>query len=326
MEEIFYMTKWFTKKRLILSIISILLLIVIGYGTYIYLNFKSTMEAIHKPIPIEENNDAVAANEAPLPVEPQKQEAATPSPITLLLLGIDQFEDTPGRADTLLVLTVNPVTESIKILSIPRDTYTEIVGLDFSDKINHSYAFGGMQMAHATVENLLQIPIDYVVTINMEGFKELVDLLKGVEVDNEFAFSNDGYYFSEGTITLSGEEALTYVRMRKQDPLGDFGRQIRQRIVVESLLEELSSLNLVWQVPSILEMIRDHSETNITFDEIKHFAKYYKPALNNIEQLHFKEGEGRIENDIWYYFPSESELNTITEQLKSSLTIDQEPS
>lgn len=320
------MSKWFTKKRLIISFISILLLIVIGYGTYLYLNFKSTMEAIHKPIPIEENNNAVTANDATLPVEPQKQESATPSPITLLLLGIDQFEDTPGRADTILVLTVNPETESIKMLSIPRDTYTEIIGLDFSDKINHSYAFGGMEMAHATVENLLKIPIDYVVTINMEGFKELVDLLKGVEVNNEFAFSNDGIDFPEGTLTLSGEEALTYVRMRKEDPLGDFGRQIRQRLVVESLLEELSSLNLVWQVPSILEMIRDHSETNITFDEIKQFAKYYKPALNNIEQLHFEKGEGKIKDDIWYYFPSKNELNSITEQLKNSLTVEEESS
>ena len=320
------MANWFTKKKLILYLVSILLLLVMGYGTYLYLNFRSTMEAIHRPIPNEENNNAVAANDAPLLVKPQEQEAAPPSPITLLLLGIDQLEDTPGRADTILVLTINPETQSMKMLSIPRDTYTEIVGLDFSDKINHSYAFGGMQMAHATVENLLQIPIDYVATINMEGFKELVDLLDGVKVENDWAFSNWGYDFPEGTLTLSGEEALSYVRMRKQDPLGDFGRQNRQRLVVESLLDELSSLNLVWQVPSILKTIRNHSETNITFDEIKKFSKYYKPALNNIEQLHFEEGEGHIENGIWYYFPSESELNSIREQLKSSLTIEEESS
>lgn len=316
------MSKWLTKKKLILSGILIVFLVLIGYTTYLYLNFKSTMEAIHNPIPKEESKNTVASNNTSLLEEPQKQESSTPTPITLLLLGIDQLEDTPGRADTILVLTINPETESMKMLSIPRDTYTEIGGLDFSDKINHSYAFGGMEMAHATVEKLLEMPIDYVVTINMEGFKELVDLLDGVEVENEWAFSNWGYDFPKGTITLTGEEALSYVRMRKQDPLGDFGRQIRQRLVVESLLDELSSLNLVWQVPSILDMLREHSETNITFDEIKQFAKYYKPALNNIEQLHFDEGEGRIENGIWYYFPSEKELESIREQLKNSLTVE----
>ncbi|WP_346235385.1 LCP family protein [Lysinibacillus telephonicus] len=316
------MSNWLTKKKIILSSILIVFIALIGYTTYLYLNFKSTMEAIHNPIQQEETKNAIASNNAPILEEPQKQDSTTPSPITLLLLGIDQLEDTPGRADTILFLTINPETESMKMLSIPRDTYTEIAGLDFSDKINHSYAFGGMQMAHATVENLLQIPIDYVVTINMEGFKELVDLLDGVEVENEWAFSNWGYDFPEGTITLTGEEALSFVRMRKQDPLGDFGRQIRQRLVVESLLDELSSLNLVWQVPSILDMLREHSETNITFDEIKQFAKYYKPALNNIEQLHFEEGDGRIENGIWYYFPSEKELESIREQLKNSLTIE----
>ncbi len=318
------MSKWLTRKKLIIGLLSVIFFILIGYSSYLYLNFKATMEAIHNPISNEENTNAVASNDTPLLVKPQKQESVTPSPITLLLLGIDQVEDTPGRADTILVLTINPETESMKMLSIPRDTYTEIIGLDFSDKINHSYAFGGMQMAHATVENLLQIPIDYVVTINMEGFKELVDLLDGVEVENEWAFSNWGYDFPKGSLTLTGEEALSYVRMRKEDPQGDFGRQIRQRLIVESLLEELSSLNLVWQVPSILKMIRDHSETNITFDEIKQMSKYYKPALNNIEQLHFKEGEGRMENKIWYYFPSESELNSIREQLKSSLSTKQE--
>lgn len=73
------------------------------------------------------------------------------------------------------------------------------------------------------------------------------------------------------------------------------------------------------------DMLREHSETNITFDEIKQFAKYYKPALNNIEQLHFEEGDGRIENGIWYYFPSEKELESIREQLKTRSPLKNKP-
>ncbi|WP_390628435.1 LCP family glycopolymer transferase [Bacillus litorisediminis] len=91
------------------------------------------------------------------------------------------------------------------MLSIPRDTRVEIVGRDMEDKINHAYAYGGVAMSMATVENFLDIPIDYYIEINMEGFKEIVDAVGGVEVHNAFTFSYEGYTFEEGTIQLTGE-------------------------------------------------------------------------------------------------------------------------
>src|SRR5690606_27392907 len=132
-----------------------------------------------------------------------------------------------------IVLTVNPNKESIQMVSIPRDTRTEIIGKGFEDKINHAYAFGGMEMAIDTVENFLDIPIDYYVQVNMEGFKDLIDAVGGVTVENDLAFTQDGYHFPEGTITLYGDEALAFVRMRKNDPRGEFGRQLRQRQIIE---------------------------------------------------------------------------------------------
>ena len=266
---------------------SIFLLLLIGYSTYLFLQVKATMKAIHSPITIEN-----PPTELPLPTTPPQISSEpknnTPSPVTLLLLGIDQVQNSPGRADTILVLTVNPTSQTIKMLSIPRDTYTEIVGLNFYDKINHSYAFGGVAMTYTTVETLLQIPIDYVVSINMEGFIDLIDTLNGVTIDNPFAFSTDEYDFPKGTLVLSGHQTLAYVRMRYDDPLGDFGRQNRQRMVMENLLKQLSSLHMIWQVPSVLETIRSNVETNITYENMKTFIKSYKPALNNIEQLTLK--------------------------------------
>lgn len=308
------MKSW-SKKKIVITIISLIIVLVLSYALYLYFSLKSTIESIHKPVDIQStSNETSSKKEEPLPVTEE-----TPSPITLLLLGIDNWESSVGRADTILVLTINPQTETIKMLSIPRDSYTEMVGLGYSDKINHSYAFGGVEMAHATVEKLLQIPIDYVVSINMEGFVELVDILGGVEVENEMAFTTDYNDYPKGKLTLTGDEALDYVRMRKNDPLGDFGRQIRQRLVIADLLDKTSSLNMVWQAPSILKAIRKHVETNITFDEMKEFPKQYKPALKNIEQLHFTKGESRIQNGIWYYFFSETELGQIKAELKDSI-------
>ncbi len=117
---------------------------------------------------------------------------------------VDEREGDIGRSDTLIILTVNPNKESIQMVSIPRDTRTEIIGKGFEDKINHAYAFGGPEMTMDTVEHFLDIPIDYFVQLNLESFTEIVDSVGGVTVTNSLPFSSDGYYFDKGTITLDG--------------------------------------------------------------------------------------------------------------------------
>lgn len=74
-------------------------------------------------------------------------------PFSVLMLGVDERENDSGRSDTMIVITVNPEKQTMKMLSIPRDTRTEIIGHDSVDKINHAYAFGGVPMAMDTVEN-----------------------------------------------------------------------------------------------------------------------------------------------------------------------------
>ncbi|WP_317951459.1 LCP family glycopolymer transferase, partial [Rossellomorea marisflavi] len=145
-------------------------------------------------------------------------------PFSVLLLGVDERAGDKGRSDTMIVVTVNPHEKTTKMLSIPRDTLVDIVGRGTRDKINHAYAFGGVEMSMDTVEEFLDIPIDYYAKINMEGFKDIVNAVGGVTVNNDFTFSSGGYTFNEGQLSLNGEKALAYTRMRKQDPRGDFGR------------------------------------------------------------------------------------------------------
>src|SRR5699024_11040511 len=96
--------------------------------------------------------------------------------INILLLGIDSEGEgnQKGRSDATLVMQLDPEEASIEIVSIPRDTRTEIVGKGMEDKINHAFAFGGAEMSAATVENCLDIEMDYYVNINMDGLVELV--------------------------------------------------------------------------------------------------------------------------------------------------------
>lgn len=240
-------------------------------------------------------------------------------PFSVLLLGVDEREGDKGRSDTIVVVTVNPTEQSTKLISIPRDTLTELIGRDKKDKINHAYAFGGTAMAITSIETLLDIPIDYVATINMEGFESIVDAIGGISVTNEFDFQVDDLLFPEGTIQLDGQSALAYVQMRYEDPRGDFGRQDRQKQIIEGVLRKGASLSGMMNYKSIFNALGDNVRTNMTFDEMFDIQKNYRSALGKVERLHFQNGNGQMIDGIWYYVMDDAELLGITSELKEHL-------
>lgn len=300
------------KKRKWLKITLITLgVIVLGLGAYIfsiYQSLTSTVNTMHQPIRevSEKRGEQIALSER--------------DPFSVLLLGVDQRKGDRGRSDTLIVMTVNPEKESIEMVSIPRDTRTEIIGRGNQDKINHAYAFGGVEMSIDTVENFLDIPIDYYVQVNMESFKDIVDSVDGVTVDNDLDFSQDGFHFPKGTITLNGEEALAFSRMRKQDPRGDFGRQLRQRQIIEGVIREGASLNTLVNYGNIFEALGANVKTNLTFDEMVKIQGNYKQSVKNIEQ-HQVKGTGTKIGGIYYYQVPENERTSLQNMLKDHLEL-----
>ncbi|HSI68447.1 MAG TPA: LCP family protein [Planococcus sp. (in: firmicutes)] len=297
------------KKKKWPWIVGILGLIAIGVGIYlfsIFNSFTTTLDEIHEPIdrPISDMRiDEVKLDEK--------------DPFSVLLLGVDEREGDRGRSDTMVVLTVNPEDETTKMVSIPRDTYTEIVGRGTMDKINHAYAFGGIEMSMASVENLLNIPIDYVVQVNMEGFKDIVDAVDGVNVNSPMAFDE----FSSGEIHLNGDEALGYVRMRKQDPRGDFGRQDRQKQVIQGIMREGASVNSLVNYKDIFTALGSNVRTNMEFSEMREVQKNYRDAVGKVDQLVVEDGYGETIDGIWYYMMDENELNEIQTTLKEHLNL-----
>lgn len=293
-------------------LIGFLLLLLAGgvYAYNVYSNFSTTLDTIHEPI--DRKTPSVKRTEI---VEFDEQD-----PFSVLLLGVDEREDDRGRSDTMVVMTVNPATQSTKMVSIPRDTYTEIVGRGTMDKINHAYAFGGIEMSMDTTENLLDIPIDYVVQVNMEGFEDIVDAVDGVTVNNSLAF--DG--FQEGEIDLNGEEALDFVRMRYEDPRGDFGRQDRQKQVIQGVMKKGASINSLWNYKDIFDALGQNVRTNMTFDEMVDVQRNYQDAVSNVDQMIVEDGYGETINGIWYYMMDDAELAEIQSTLKEHLELDEE--
>lgn len=241
-------------------------------------------------------------------------------PFSVLMLGVDERDGDSGRSDTMIVMTVNPEKKSVKMLSIPRDTRTEIVGHGTTDKINHAYAFGGVAMSMDTVENFLDIPIDYYMQINMEGFKDIVDSVGGVTVNNDLDFTYEGVHFPKGEVTLNGEKALKFSRMRYEDPRGDFGRQLRQRMIIQAVLKEGASLNSLTNFDDIFDALSKNIKTNLTFDEMVNIQKNYKQAAGNIEQFTIN-GTGQKIDGIWYLLVDDAEKTKIQTALKDHLSV-----
>ena len=297
------------KKKKWPWIVGILALIVIGIGVYlftIYNSFTNTLDEMHDPID--------------RPVSDKRVEEVTlteKDPFSVLLLGVDERAGDRGRSDTMVVMSVNPEEKSTKMVSIPRDTYTEIIGRGTMDKINHAYAFGGIEMSMASVENLLDIPIDYVMQVNMEGFKDIVDAVGGVEVNNPMAF--DG--FAEGNVHLDGDDALSYVRMRKQDPRGDFGRQDRQKQVIQGIMRGGASVNSLFNYKDIFNALGNNIRTNMTFDEMKDVQANYRDAIGTVDQMIIDDGTGETINGVWYYRMNDAELSEIQGAFKEHLNM-----
>jgi polyisoprenyl-teichoic acid--peptidoglycan teichoic acid transferase len=302
------------KKRKIwpwvVGVLGVFLLVIVVYGILLFKNLTDTAKEIHEPI------DRTISEKREEPVSFKDKE-----PFSMLVLGVDAREGDKGRSDTIIIMTVNPGTKSTKMVSIPRDTYTEIVGRGINDKINHAYAFGGTEMSMATVENLLDIPIDYVVQVNMESFKDIVDAVGGITLNNTLNFKVGNNTFSKGQISLNGDEALAFVRMRKEDPRGDFGRQDRQKQVIQAVLREGASVSSLLNYKSIFGAIGNNVKTNMTFDEMVEVQKNYRDAAGKVDQLYIEKGQGQTINSIWYYILNDEELQGITGELKEHLEL-----
>lgn len=286
----------------------IALVLVVGVGGFIgytYYQVDQTVKKIQSPV--KNTGDKV--------VEEQK-------PVSVLLLGVDQRPGERGRSDSIMVMTLNPTRNESRLISIPRDTKVDIVGHGTNDKINHAYAFGGPEMTIKTVEKFLNIPINYYAEINMEGFTSLVDAVDGVTVYNDLDFTSEGVHFALGKINLHGENALKYTRMRYEDPRGDFGRQMRQRQVIEQVVDKLSSDVSISKFNAIMDVVGKNAQTNVSFKPMRTLAFDYMDAFRNQKNLKLEGTGGKEADGIYYWHPTDDSLKETQTALRYSLDME----
>ncbi|MDC6158990.1 LytR family transcriptional regulator [Bacillus albus] len=301
------------KKKILFWILGIIGVLIVGGGVYaytVYSNVANTLDAVHKPLDREKSEK-----------RDQKVDISDKKPISILMMGVDQRGEDQGRSDSLMLFTLNPTKKSMKIISIPRDSYTEIVGKGTKDKINHAYAFGGIDMAVKTVENFLNVPVDHYIEVNMDGFKDIVDAVGGVDVNNDLDFTYEGIHFEKGNIHLDGTKALHYSRMRKLDPRGDFGRQMRQRQVIQGVIKKGASVSSLASYGDVLKAIEKNVKTSLTQDQMFDIQKNYKDCLQNSEEIQIPGDGHKAADGIWYYYVPDAAKQDITNKLRAHLEV-----
>jgi polyisoprenyl-teichoic acid--peptidoglycan teichoic acid transferase len=305
------------KRRFLRLFVLLLVFSFIGGGSYfaydiLYNTKKST------------NNIFQELDRDKIPNHREEDIKITKDPFTVLLVGIEDQEG-GERSDVLMLATVNPKTEEVYLLSIPRDTRTYLPEVGYETKINHSYSNGGIESTIQAVSELLDVPIDYYITTNFQGFEDIVDTLGGVTVDVPFTFkaqltgSLKWKTFHEGEMDLNGNEALAYVRMRKKDPKGDLGRNERQQQVIKAIVEKGTSISTIPKIDEIMEDLGNNVKTNIPPSKFASFVQLYTKIKNtNIKNLAL-EGYDEYIDGVYYYIPSEESIMEVSSTLQNAL-------
>ncbi|WP_336183747.1 LCP family protein [Bacillus sp. 205(2023)] len=253
-------------------------------------------------------------------------------PFSILFMGIEDYatKGQKGRSDSLIVVTLDPKNKTMKMLSIPRDTRVQLASdtTGSKTKINSAYSKGGKDETVETVENFLQIPIDKYVTVDFDGFKDVINEVGGIDVDVPFDFDEKSdvdeskrIYFKKGEMHLNGEKALAYARMRKQDKRGDFGRNDRQKQILNALIDRMSSASNIAKIDKIAETASENVETNIRITEGLALQQIYSGFTSKkIDTLSITGSDLYLgPNNTYYFEPDAANLENVRKTLQEHL-------
>jgi len=331
------------KKRWLKWLIIIILTILtlgIGVGAYAYLQAKNAVDHTYQSAEIQKVRDG-------------DKILKDGKPVSILLLGTDTGElgrDYKGRTDSIMLVTINPKEKETKMISIPRDTLVSIdkAKPNFPQKINAAYEVGSAASSIETVQNWLNVPIDYYALVNMGGLEKVVDKIGGVKVVSPLTFdfnpdtaradAGNLYSFTQGSSSfthtgedgvtknydqMDGKAALAFSRMRYADGTGDYGRQARQRLVLEAILHKVASNPQLLLSSDFLNAMSDSAQTDLTFNNMTTLGLKYNGALKKLTSDYVQGKTQSLSSGSTEVVPRQ-EQQRITDLVREGLGLDAE--
>ena len=301
-------------------LIGLFIVILLGAGAYA---FQEQLKGIAFDLFLKNKVESTLKNsfeevDPPDQSEPVKSEN---DPFTVLLLGIDARPGfTKGRSDAVIVATVRPKDNTISLVSIPRDSYVAMKGKGH-DKLTHAYAYGGAQLSIETVENFLDVPIDYYASINFQGFEELIDQMGGIELPITKDISNVGSDHEKFTIEAnkglySGIEALQYARYREDS---DVKRGGRHQIIIQSMIDRMKSIQNIPKISSYFSTLGKNFKTNMPSNFATSQAKSFIMSTPTVSTYSMKISEDAKIDGIYYAKIATSEVQKVHDLIMQQL-------
>ena len=233
--------------------------------------YKSMLEANHENFDNETKVIKSYEYDAKLSVT-TKQTDVTESPFNVYVTGIDTYGsvNTVSRSDVNLIVTVNPKTKQILMTSIPRDCEIELDRNGKMDKLTHTGIYGTSETIN-TIENFLDMQINYYARTNFSGITNIIDALGGITVESDYSFEtlHGNYQIKKGKNEMDGDMALCFVRERYALPNGDFDRGKNQQKVLKAMMDKAMSPKIITNFNNILSAIEGSFETDMSSNEIK---------------------------------------------------------
>ncbi len=200
----------------------------------------------------------------------------TDNAFTIFISGMDKFGSisSVSNSDVNMLITINPKSHQVLLTHIPRDYYVQLHGTKGSkDKLTHAGTYG-IDMSIKTIEDLLDIDINYYVKVNFSSLINIIDALKGVDVYSAYSFDSEvGYYFNKGYNHVNGAQALAFARSRHLVPGGDRGRGKNQQAVIEAIIRRACSPAIITNYSNILKSLEGSFETNMPSNQILDLIK-----------------------------------------------------
>ncbi|RAP31564.1 hypothetical protein DID78_01015 [Candidatus Marinamargulisbacteria bacterium SCGC AG-343-D04] len=237
----------------------------------------------------------------------------------ILVFGIDDTRAVQ-RSDSILVVNLDDQNKRIGILSIPRDTRVKIDGAGFT-RINHAYAYGGVDLLQETVSTFLELPLHHYVKIDLSGVEKFVDIIGGVKLnvqdDLHYTDQAGDLYINieKGEQVLTGQKAVQYLRFR-QDNEGDIGRIKRQQRFITQLSKKIFSFESITKLPKIVRHVSNTVHSDLSFSQMVGIAMQFKDAVryNHVKKATVP-GAIMLSGGAYYWKPDISSLDTIVDDV-----------
>lgn len=236
-------------------------------------------------------------------------------PFIIALLGTDQRGEEVSRTDTIMLVRYDMENKQATILSIPRDSRVTLTGYH-NDKINAAHAYGGVPLTLSTIEDTLNIHIDYYAKVNFEGFKKSMEVLGGVEVDVKKEMKYENVHLMPGKQVLEGDDLLMYVRFRK-DSDGDFGRIGRQQEIIKKVAGEMILPSNLVKLPKFISIFDKYVETDVNLKEMISLAMATKEFTSIKVDSHTLKTTSEKIDGVWYELIDKTDLKSKSKLLNN---------